>query len=197
MKPLLVTQRIDRDARTGERRDALDLRWAPFLAHCGFACFPVPNFAAGVAAALATVRPCGIVLSGGNDLARYGGDAPERDATERALLEAALAHGLPVLGVCRGMQFIQDHLGVPLERVEGHVATARDLHYRQVPQHITCYHRFGSRTTVPGLQVDAVAADGVIEAVSAGDRVRAVMWHPERNPEPDPMDVHLIRTLFS
>jgi putative glutamine amidotransferase len=42
----------------------------------------------------------GIVLTGGNDLTAYGGDAPDRDATETALLDFAERRNLPVLGVC-------------------------------------------------------------------------------------------------
>ena len=41
-----------------------------------------------------------------------GDDAfDERDATERAMVGWALARGVPVLGVCRGMQFLQAYLG--------------------------------------------------------------------------------------
>ncbi|HXB07855.1 MAG TPA: gamma-glutamyl-gamma-aminobutyrate hydrolase family protein [Puia sp.] len=59
----------------------------------------------------------GLVLSGGVDIypGFYGGGVdypggggwkPERDAFELEMLEAALAKGLPVLGVCRGLQLI-------------------------------------------------------------------------------------------
>ena len=56
----------------------------------------------------------GLVLTGGNDLAALGGDAPERDATENAVLDVAESRGLPVLGVCRGMQVVQQRCAIPL-----------------------------------------------------------------------------------
>jgi len=53
-------------------------------------------------------------LDRGNDLGTIDGGsnvAPERDAFERTLLEFAIEHELPVLGVCRGAQLINVHFG--------------------------------------------------------------------------------------
>ncbi len=71
---------------------------------------PVP----GIAASLA--RLDGLILTGGGDLdpASYGAQrhprtgrvSPERDQAELELLADALAAGLPVLGICRGMQLL-------------------------------------------------------------------------------------------
>ena len=71
---------------------------------------PVP----GIARALG--RLDGLILTGGGDLdpAGYGAEPdprtsrvhPERDQAELELLAAALADGLPILGICRGMQLI-------------------------------------------------------------------------------------------
>ena len=71
---------------------------------------PVP----GVASALGRVD--GLILTGGGDVdpAGYGAPAdprtsrvqPDRDQAELELLAGALAEGLPVLGICRGMQVL-------------------------------------------------------------------------------------------
>jgi putative glutamine amidotransferase len=71
---------------------------------------PVP----GIAASLA--RLDGLILTGGGDLdpASYGAEqhprtgrvSPERDQAELDLLADALAAGLPVLGICRGLQLL-------------------------------------------------------------------------------------------
>jgi putative glutamine amidotransferase len=67
----------------------------------------------------------GLCLTGGGDIdpARYGevnikSDEidPDRDALELALLERALARDLPILGICRGFQLINVHLGGSLEQ---------------------------------------------------------------------------------
>ncbi|MEP6693736.1 MAG: gamma-glutamyl-gamma-aminobutyrate hydrolase family protein [Chloroflexota bacterium] len=67
----------------------------------------------------------GLCLTGGGDIdpARYGADNiastdidERRDATEFALLERALARDIPVLGICRGFQVLNVHLGGSLEQ---------------------------------------------------------------------------------
>ena len=67
----------------------------------------------------------GLCLTGGGDIdpARYGEANIKsedidtaRDALELALLERALARDIPVLGVCRGFQLINVHLGGSLEQ---------------------------------------------------------------------------------
>jgi len=191
-----VSQRVAIDAATGERRDALDQRWAALLAAAGCVALPVPNLPSAVPALLDACAPAGVLLTGGNDLARYGGDAPERDATELALIDAALARGLGLLGVCRGMQVLQDRFGVPLEPVAGHVRAARRIVAVDGERDVVCYHRLGSRVTVPGVRIDARAEDGVVEALSVGPRVRGLMWHPERRGVPDPLDLKLLEEIF-
>ena len=39
-----ITQRVDVVSPTGERRDALDQRWASFLERLGYTIAPVPNY---------------------------------------------------------------------------------------------------------------------------------------------------------
>jgi putative glutamine amidotransferase len=68
----------------------------------------------------------GIVLSGGNDIdpAHYGAQrhptvtdiCPERDEFELALAKVALARGVPVLGICRGLQILNIALGGTLHQ---------------------------------------------------------------------------------
>jgi hypothetical protein len=65
-------------------------------------------------------NPDGVVVSGGHDIdpvlyaeapeihPRYD---PERDALESAVIDRALARGLPLLGICRGAQLLNVRLG--------------------------------------------------------------------------------------
>ena len=178
MRPVAVSQRVDIVPRRGERRDALDQSWTRLLAACGLVAVPVPNDPDVAAAMFAAIGSAGLLLTGGNDLARYGGDAPERDETERLLLQLARERRLPVMGVCRGMQVIQDAFGVPLRRVEGHVAVRHPVDGIRT---VNSFHGFGATTTVPALEVLAHAADGVVEAIRHADEpIVGQMWHPER-----------------
>jgi putative glutamine amidotransferase len=197
MKSVAITQRVTVVPEYGERRDCLDQAWPRFIAACGLLPLPLPNV---VEVALAMCRDsdlAGLVLTGGNDLAALGGDAPERDATENALLDAAESRGLPVLGVCRGMQLIQQRCQVPLQRVEGHVTQRQIVHIDGEPTEVNSYHRFGARESRPPLEVWAVAADGVVKAIRHTARPTiGIMWHPERNTPFTANDVALVRRVF-
>jgi putative glutamine amidotransferase len=179
MKTVAVTQRVVVDPPHGTRRDCLDQVWVKFLLGCGLIPIPVPN---SVDAALTICEQVGgIVLTGGNDLTAYGGDAPDRDATETALLDLAERRDLPVLGVCRGMQMIQHRFGSRLERVQGHVAPRQRISIDGRNVEVNSFHNFGATEVHPPLMTWAIADDGVIKAVKhAGRRMLGVMWHPER-----------------
>lgn len=202
MRPVLVSQRVDVIAGRDERRDALDQRLAGVLAACGLLAVPVPNQPELVAALWQAVRPQGLVLSGGNDLNEYGGDSPERDHTERVLLDLALAEHQPVLGICRGLQMMVHYFGGSLQRVAGHTATRhgvsgalRDL---QLDAEVNSYHDWGIAELGGVLQPLAHASDGTVEAAGHhGQRVLGIMWHPEREPGLSALDRALIERHFA
>jgi len=197
MKSVAITQRVTVVPEYGERRDCLDQAWPRFIAACGLLPLPLPNVVEVALAMCGDSDLAGLVLTGGNDLAALGGDAPERDATENALLDTAESRGLPVLGVCRGMQLIQQRCAVPLQRVEGHVSRRQLVHIDGEPTEVNSYHRFGARESRPPLEVWAVAADGVVKAIRHTARPTiGIMWHPERNTPFAANDVALFRRVF-
>ncbi|MEV5875972.1 gamma-glutamyl-gamma-aminobutyrate hydrolase family protein [Streptomyces sp. NPDC052101] len=171
----------------------------------GLACMLPPD-APGRAAETAA-RLDGLVIAGGPDVdpARYGTErdhrtgppALARDAWELALIEAALDAGLPLLGICRGMQLLNVALGGTLtQHLDGHVeAVGRFGGHPVKPVPGTLYAGIApEETTVPtyhhqavdrlgaGLVPSAHAADGTVEAIELpADRGWAlgVQWHPE------------------
>jgi putative glutamine amidotransferase len=199
---VLVSQRVDVIAGRDERRDALDQRLVHLLAECGLLAVPVPNRPELVAELWRAVRPHGVVLSGGNDLSAYGGSSPERDNTERALLDLALAEHQPVLGICRGLQMMVHYFGGSLQRVAGHVAARhqvsgllRDL---VLDAEVNSYHDWGIAEQGDVLRPLAHAADGSVEAAGHhGQRVLGIMWHPEREAVPTALDRTLIEQHFA
>jgi putative glutamine amidotransferase len=197
MKTVAITQGVTVVPEYGERRDCLDQAWPRFIAACGLLPLPLPNVIEVALAMCGGSDVTGLVLTGGNDLAALGGDAPERDATENALLDAAESRGLPILGVCRGMQLIQQRCAVPLQRVEGHVTPRQIIHIDGEPMEVNSYHRFAARESRPPLDVWAVAADGVVKAIRHTARpTTGIMWHPERNTPFAANDVALFRRVF-
>jgi N5-(cytidine 5'-diphosphoramidyl)-L-glutamine hydrolase len=194
MKRLLVSQRVTLADRYGERRDCLDQRWTAFLAQAGFFCTALPNRAETAAAFADAIAPVGVLLTGGGDLAVLGGDAPERDATETAVLAWAQTRDVPVFGVCRGFQFLLHRHGSALARIDGHVGTR---HVLSDGTQANSFHDWAAHQAPPGWRDIVTADDGTIEAATSADgRIAGQMWHPEREAPFAPRDIDRIRTFF-
>lgn len=197
MKTILVSQRVDIIKSYGERRDCLDQNWCGFLQTCGFIPVPVMNGGEDIQALSDAVKPAGILLTGGNDLMVYGGDAPERDETERRLIQWGIQYDIPVMGVCRGFQMLFDCFGGTLERVQGHVACRHALH-GAFTQEVNSYHNLAGREAPEAFEILARTEDGVIEALRHKERkIMAIMWHPERETPFRNTDIDLFTKFFN
>jgi putative glutamine amidotransferase len=177
----------------------------------------------------------GLLLTGSPsnvEAARYGDDAPNalgpfdagRDAMSLALIEAMLARGKPVFGVCRGLQEINVAFGGALSRdvaaggLAHHAAPDASLdalfaHGHEVSLapggvlarasgcaalQVNSVHYQGISRLGRDLAVEALAPDGLVEAVSArvgGAQVLAVQWHPEWRADDDPASRLVFRLL--
>jgi putative glutamine amidotransferase len=156
----------------------------------------------------------GLVFAGGGDVhaARFAaephphsyGMCDERDAFELALMEAAIARGLPTLAICRGAQLLNvlqggdlighlpDHVGEQvvhrtssLVHARHEVRLASDSRlaaiYGTDKIDIPSWHHQAVGRLGRGLRPVAWAEDGVVEAVELEDApaLLAVQWHPE------------------
>lgn len=149
----------------------------------------------------------GVVVAGGADVepARYGEvpdprtgpPARERDAWETALIEAAIAQHVPLLGICRGMQLLNVALGGTLhQHLDGHtggpgvfgehpvIPVAGTAYAAAVaePDVVPTYHHQAVDRLGSGLTASAHAPDGTVEAVELTGHhslVLGVQWHPE------------------
>ena len=168
----------------------------------------------------------GFLLTGGHDVdpARYherrlpvcGDPCPERDALEALVFKYCYADDWPLLGICRGNQFINVMMGGtlyqdlpsqyegsgdvqvqhvmerPYDRVQhrDHVLRGTPLwqllHKREIG--VNSYHHQGIRELADGLKPMAVAEDGLVEAVYVPDHyfIWGVQWHPEFSYRTDP-----------
>jgi putative glutamine amidotransferase len=159
----------------------------------------------------------GLLLSGSDLDPSYYGEKPvselgvtlpERDAFEMALVGLALRRGMPVFGICRGMQVLNVALGGTLYQDLPSQWEQDPLKHRQdtpkwQPTHevrvsegsyiaevmgresvkVNSYHHQGIRDLAEGLVVTGRSLDGVIEAVEAEDLserwLLGVQWHAE------------------
>jgi len=197
MKPILITQRVDENVDYRERRDGLDQRWARLLFECGLIPIVAPNNLDVVRAQLDRIEIDGILLTGGNSLSGDDNRAPERDEVERTLLIHGLDRDLPIFGVCRGMQVIQDYFGSTFQRVKGHVAHRQEITVDGEPRVVNSFHDWGTFETVPELDVWALSGDGVVKAVRHVTKpMLGIMWHPERLEPFQEKDIILLKEHF-
>lgn len=190
MRRVALTQRRWTDPVTREVRRGLDERWGSFAAACGFLPVPLPIEAD---AALQLLAFCdGLILTGGDSLAEYGGDDPARDELERTLLRHCDESGTPVIGVCRGMQLLAVDAGATLRPVEGHVAVRHPVDGDPARSSVNSYHRWSVPADLAGTTHTWA---GTAEALRAPGRA-ATMWHPEREDPYDEQDLQLYRDLF-
>ncbi|MEU9886198.1 gamma-glutamyl-gamma-aminobutyrate hydrolase family protein [Sphaerisporangium sp. NPDC051011] len=187
---------------------SLNMRYPHAVARAGGLPLVLPPTQADPAAVVRTLD--GLVLTGGGDLdpACYGqepqaevyGVNRERDRFELALLAAAEARRIPVLGICRGLQLINISRGGDLlQHVEESLG-----HWQTGPSHegahrvvvtpgsrlaamvgpedllVNSYHHQAINRLGEGLRVVAHAG-GLPEACETDDGlVLGVQWHPEQ-----------------
>ena len=198
MTRIAVTSRVVVDPVRGSRSDAIDQRWWPFLGSCGVDPVPMPNDPAAAVRLARDLSIGGVLMTGGNDLVELGGDAPERDRTETALLDFALSADVPVVGVCRGMQLLLRRFGVPLARVDGHVSARQTVLVDRRSRIVNSYHNWAAVRTTPPLRTWATGPGGVVKAIAHDTKpLVGIMWHPERLPwHQTDEDRRLIRARF-
>ena len=196
--------------RRGRRYHYIDERYADAVAEAGGvpAYLPIQPGSEEIAD-----RIDGLLIPGGDDLLpeapypeeiRFEAAPSEQIDFDRALLARALARGIPVLGICYGMQILALHhrgsllyhipLDVP-DAIEHQLPEDQGRHPIRVeagtlleaaigadPEPVNSSHHQAVARAGEGLRVSARAADGVVEAIEgAGERFcLGVQWHPER-----------------
>ncbi|BCN27325.1 gamma-glutamyl-gamma-aminobutyrate hydrolase family protein [Vibrio alfacsensis] len=208
MRRIGITQRVDVIESYGERRDALDQRWYELVVALGCMPVPLPNIPRHLVRELMDgLNLAGVILSGGNNIAELDYHAldiaTERDEFERALIQYTIETDIPLLGVCRGMQFINHHLGGSVVRIKGHVAVEHELIMLKrefdLPRTVNSFHHWAipSNGLAHGLVPLAADTQGNIEAYMHKERnVVGIMWHPERVKTFDVRDINLLKRIF-
>ena len=197
-KKVIFTQRVEIIETYNERRDCADQRIALFIEKCGYCPVPVPNNAEIALLLLEELKPQGIILTGGNSLVKYGGNAPERDETDRMLISEAVKRRLPLYGFCRGMQSILDYFGNDLENVTGHVAVKHIIQGCEETRTVNSYHNQGClELKSTELECCMRSDDGVIEKVKHNNLpIIGTMWHPEREEYYSRYDTDQVKKLI-
>lgn len=184
--PVAVTMRLAPATGYVEPRDALSHDLSRLLFDLGLLPILVPNTTPEPAEFLASTGVRALLLSGGDDL----GSEP-RDGLELGLLAAAMERGLPILGICRGLQLMNVALGGSVTADlatavpgEAHVATRHGVALNDERTFtVNSFHRAGvlADQLAPPLRILAATRGGVVEAFEHRDHpITAIQWHPER-----------------
>jgi putative glutamine amidotransferase len=152
----------------------------------------------------------GLIMGGGDDIGAelYGGTPvpdvridPDRDALELALLKEALTGRMPVLGICRGAQILNVHLGgtlhMDIHQVYEDAPKMRTVLPRKTvtveegshlagllrcnPCRVNALHHQSIDKLGEGLRIVGTDGAGVVQAVetTGPDFLIGVQWHPE------------------
>jgi len=176
-----------------EKRDALSHDWPPFFEKLGFIPIFIPNSLNNPEAFLDSVEIRGIILSGGDNIGEY----PDRDKTEIKLLDYGINHGIPVFGVCRGMQIINQFFGGTMSKnpESSHVGKHHEINITNsiISEklgskliEVNSYHNNIIKESNLGKDLNTFAKSVTDDTVEGffhiQHKILGVMWHPERDP---------------
>lgn len=201
MKKILVTQNIYSDENRAEFGDKLDSRLLKWLLEGGYFPIPISNFLltrdckadlSMFNSLLEKIDADGLLLSGGVDI----GISLERDRTETQLVNQFEERNLPILGICRGMQFLGLREGGKLEKTTGHSGTEHDI-FGRIACNVNSFHNWGFFKMPEHLETLAVSEDGCIEAFKHKTKnIVGLMWHPERDDPYENRNYKILMELF-
>ncbi|MDP4039287.1 MAG: gamma-glutamyl-gamma-aminobutyrate hydrolase family protein [Candidatus Pacearchaeota archaeon] len=195
---IAISQRVIKPEK-GEDRDCLEQDYVKYYSNHGFTLIPISNVIEDMEGHLKKLNIRGVILSGGNDVnpkvygeKEAGEYSNERDFTERRLIDFVIKNKLPLLGECRGMQFINVYFGGKLRKIEGHVAKRHKIficnpefkeNLGKEETFVNSFHNKGilKEDLSKELVAFAISQDKSIEGFfHPRHNIMGIMWHPER-----------------
>jgi len=208
-----VTMRTVDASEYIEPRDALSYDWTRYLYELGHVPILIPSAYAEPVRLFDKLECDALLLTNGEDVTLENGSqnwsGSARDITEARLLKHCIESKIPVLGVCRGLQFINSFLGgTQRAAVSNHVAIDHPLQIIDSTMSTivdskriltNSYHQMV--VTLEDLANDlrpfAVIEDVVEGFFSKELNILAIQWHPERKNPSAQIDKILIANALS
>lgn len=152
---------------------------------------------------------------------KCGTPCPLRDSMEGYMLDLCIKDEKPLFGICRGIQFINAHLGGTLyqnlpSEYESAIEHHMDPPYEKVAHkvnvydgtklaeiigpgmhEVNSYHHQAVKDISPSVTKMAISEDGLVEAIEINNHrfAIAVQWHPEFSYEVSKDSINLIQAF--
>ena len=205
----LITLRYDYLSERKEGRDSIDTSIYSLIADIGLIPLLVPNNPDNIEPLFNLVSKSIslVVFTGGNSLSFLDpSDASchlPREGVDEFLYSKCLESSIPMLGICRGMQYISYKLGFLISPIDNHVNLDHNIYFPQTDTttSVNSYHSWSVSypDTLP-VFLDEIAIDdsGNLEMIySKKLQLMCFMWHPERSNGLYTLCVSQLRKLLS
>ena len=221
---IVITQRSTTNDKF-KKIDSLEQHYVKFFESFGAKVIPIPNASNDPVGYFQSVGATHLVFSGGGDIdpKLYSGKyvkgkdyAINRDIVEKKLLKFASINNIPVLGICRGCQFINIYYGGKMiQNINTrknsykikHVDKDHELSLigiekftKQRKIKINSFHSdgFTDKELAKNLKFFAIAEDGIIEGIYHKRLpIAGIMWHPERMKKMSTFEKSLINSFIN
>jgi N5-(cytidine 5'-diphosphoramidyl)-L-glutamine hydrolase len=191
IKKIGITLRVEKIMKFNEKRDAISHDWVNFLENQNILPIFIPNTLKDTKNYLEEMKLDGLIMSGGDNK----GDDIDRDNTENEIIEFVMERQIPLLGICRGMQVINNFFGgnqkttTNLKHIKKHhkinIIKNKFQNYLQKNEiEVNSFHNniIQKNTVGKNLEVFALAEiDNTVEGFYHKEfPILGIMWHPER-----------------
>lgn len=191
-KKIGISLRVTDAPNYAEKRDSLSQDWIKFFENLDLIPILIPNTLQHIENFLDEFAIDGLLLSGGDNI----GENIDRDKTENSLLSYAIQKKIPTIGVCRGMQLINNFFGGKIDIDSNNQHVARDHKIEIINTKfltifdsntvsVNSFHKnmISPKNLGDHLQAFAIFKDdNSIEGFSHQTLpIVGVMWHPERD----------------
>jgi putative glutamine amidotransferase len=190
-KKIAISLRVVKAPNYEEKRDALSHDWTKIFEDIGLWPILIPNNLKDLEEFLNSMEIRGVIISGGDNI----GDFPDRDKTEKTLIDYGIKKEIPILGVCRGMQIINRRFGGLENKTSNfdHVKTNHPillekkeiiLALKSSQINVNSYHNNTIKIENLAEELESFAIhkeDNTVEGfLHKEHKIIGVMWHPER-----------------
>tara|TARA_Y100000996_G_C22529671_1_gene646004 strand:+ start:186 stop:827 length:642 start_codon:yes stop_codon:yes gene_type:complete len=192
LKKIGISLRVEFIEKYNEKRDTISHDWINFLQKMN--CIPllIPNNIQNLEDYITNMDLDGVILSGGDNI----GDFPERDRTEDEILKFVIKNKIPTLGVCRGMQIMNNFFAGEIRKnaTSKHVGKSHNIDIinndvinvlENSKINVNSFHNnlimkedIGEELEIFALDENDHSVEGYLHRKFP---IMGVMWHPERN----------------